>query len=201
MTADNTIGDSTGFYNRISCFYPLINVFLGSHKKILFKELEKNHAGKLLDIGVGCGAHLHRYGNHEVTGIDSSEAMLKAASKNATKRHVLLKMHGEDMEFGDACFDYIVIAHTIAVARDPEKMLEEAFRVLKPGGRLYVLNHFTPAGMLKYLDRLIRPYAKLFYFRSYFFIEDVNMFDKFRLEKVYDLGYFNYYKLLILQKP
>lgn len=190
---------TANFYNRFSFFYPFVDFFLKGHKRRLLHEINKEPAGKLLEIGVGNGKHLIAYKSHQVIGIDTSLAMLEMARKQKGD-FTLLQMSGEDLTFKDQSFDYIVLSHVIAVVNDPEKVLEEVHRVLKPKGKVYILNHFTPNNWLRHIDRLFNSISGLFRFRSVFYIESLATIQKFRLLKAISFGKLSYFKLLIYTK-
>ncbi len=189
------------FYNRFSFFYPLVDLFLKRQKKQLFREVNSLPPGKLLEIGIGNGAHFKYYHKHQVTGIDSSEKMLALARKQANKNMELLLMNGEQLSFPDQQFDYIVLSHVVAVVANPEKLLEEAYRVVKPGGQIFILNHFTPNNCLKHIDKAFSFIAKRFHFRSAFYVDDLRALKKFTLLKEAGFGQLSYFKLLIYRKP
>ena len=157
--------------------------------------------GRLLEIGVGNGSHLPLYAGHYVTGIDISAAMLSKAQRFTCDNVRLLLMDGEALSFPDACFDYVVMSHVLAVTRDPDKLLAQVYRVLKPGGKLFILNHFTPANWLGYVDRAFQPFSSLLHFRSSFYLQDVKGLQRFSLLKQTELGTGSYFKLLIFCKP
>ena len=90
------------FYNKFSLFYPLVDVFLWPQKKVLLDEINHLPDGKLLEIGVGNGAHLRLYKKHNVIGIDTSAAMLAVAAKRNPDNAELLQMNGEALLFDDA---------------------------------------------------------------------------------------------------
>lgn len=189
------------FYNYFSFLYPIVDVFLKPQKNILFKEVNAMPNGKLLEIGVGNGAHFKHYKKHEITGIDTSATMLEIARKNRSGHISILEMSGEAIKFSDEAFDYIVLSHVIAVVDNPQLLLAEAYRVLKPGGQVFILNHFTTDNWLRYIDQSLRQIAKLLHFKSVFRIEDIPEIKKFELRKRINLGIASYFKLLIYQKP
>ncbi|MBD2703132.1 class I SAM-dependent methyltransferase [Spirosoma sp. BT702] len=189
------------FYNKFSVFYPLVDFFLRPQKTRLFDEVNQLPAGNLLDIGVGNGANLPLYKKHRVTGIDTSFEMLSIASKRYHKQVRLLLMNGEDLLFGDGQFDYVVLSHVIAVVDNPEQLVEEVFRVLKPNGRLFILNHFTPNNWLKQVDFAFRIFARMVHFKSVFYIHELTTIRRFKLLKEVRFGSASYFKLLIYQKP
>ena len=192
---------SRKFYDRFFFLYPLADIFLMRQKRRMAREINLMDAGKLLEIGIGTGSHLPLYKNHQITAIDTSSAMLRQAAMNTSDRDVLLQMDAEKLSFPDNYFDYLVLSHVIAVVEQPETVLNEAFRVLRPGGRLFLLNHFTPSNSLRYVDQLIRPVAALFHLRSVFHETDLKGLKEFKLLDTKILGPFSYFKLLIYQKP
>lgn len=190
----------SGFYNKIRFFYPLINLFLLKQRIALIQEINSYPKGNLLEIGVGDGSHLPLYKGHQLTGIDISVSMLKKAKQRNVANANLLLMDGEALEFPDASYNYIVLSHVLAVAGDPEKLLQEIHRVLIPGGTLFILNHFTPETWLSRIDKAIQPLSRLLHFRSYFKIEKIGGLQSFTLEKKEGFGIHDYFQLLIYSK-
>jgi len=188
------------FYDFVAWFYPAIDIFLKGKKKQMIKEVNELPKGSILEIGVGNGKHLHRYKSHTITGIDISARMLSFAQKRKNGHICLIKMNAEHLEFGNEFFDYVVISHTIAVVDKPEKVLQEVHRVLKPNGKLILLNHFTPSNLLKYIDKVFENFSKWFRLKSLFYMSDLKSLDKFIIRKEKKLGLFAYYKLLIMNK-
>lgn len=188
------------FYNRFSLFYPLVDFFLRPQKRLLLDEINCLPFGQLLEIGIGSGAHLRQYTSHRITGVDTSAAMLALADKNKSSNVELLQMNGENLEFADDTFDYVVLSHVIAVVDHPNQLMTEASRVLRPNGRLFILNHFTPNNSLKYLDRSFQFLSRRFHFRSVFYTQDLEPLNKLLLLKEVVFGPFSYFKLLIFKK-
>jgi phosphatidylethanolamine/phosphatidyl-N-methylethanolamine N-methyltransferase len=193
---------STGtFYNRISFLYPAINYFLQGQRKVLIKEVNSTLPGKLLEIGIGNGSHLPLYTSHQIIGIDISEAMLRKAQRFKSDNMELLLMNGENLLFSEACFDYVVVAHVLAVAKNPVQLLEQVYKVLKPGGKLFILNHFTPDNWLKYVDWAFQPLSTFLHFKSFFYLHTIKGIQRFCLLKQTEVGMCSYFKLLIFCKP
>lgn len=191
---------TANFYNKFSTFYPLIDLFLKPQKKRLFHEINRQPFGKLLEIGVGNGTHLPLYKTHAVTGIDTSLKMLEIAKNHKAGNTQLLQMDGENLLFEGETFDYVVLSHTIAVVDNPDRLLEEAYRVLQPDGKIFILNHFTPDNWLKYVDYSFHSFSKIFHFKSVFHIESLNSISKLKLLEEIRFGAFSYFKLLIYCK-
>jgi len=195
------VGKQTdSFYNRFSFFYPLADAFLKGYKRVLFQEINKQPFGQLLEIGIGNGRHLPMYRTHNITGIDTSFNMIEIARIHQTEHVELLQMNGEALAFKDNSFDYVVLSHVIAVVDNPETLLAEVGRVLKPNGKLFILNHFTPNTWMKYVDYSFQFLSNMFHFKSVFFITQLANIKKFSLLKEISFGRHAYFKLLIYSK-
>lgn len=196
----NVINKTSAFYDKIYFFYPVIDVFLKPQKSNLCKEVNSFPSGNLLEIGIGNGKHLPLFQNHKITGIDISPKMLKMAKKQEVSGVKLIQMDGENLQFNHHHFDYIVLSHTIAVVHNPEKLFKEIYRVLKPNGHIFILNHFTPKNWLRYIDYSFNLISNMFHFKSKFSIEDMTYLQKFKLIKETTYKPLSYFKLLIFSK-
>jgi ubiquinone/menaquinone biosynthesis C-methylase UbiE len=100
---------------------------------------------KILDVGTGPGivANLLSDLGHDVTGVDVSESMIKKAMENSDALHHSLELvqgDGERLPFESGSFDAVVNRYVLWTLPDPMKALAEWRRVLKPGGRLVVVD-------------------------------------------------------------
>ena len=116
--------------------------------------------GKILEVGVGTGLSFDDYdASTEITGIDMSEPMLtKARAKMVSGRypHVkdVLQMDAHKMSFPDATFDCVVAQFVITLVANPEQVLSECHRVVKPGGRIILVNHlYSEVGVAAAIER------------------------------------------------
>jgi len=95
----------------------------------------------------------------EVTGIDLCAPMLaKARQKMASGRYPHVKdvqlMDAHRMAFADATFDCVVAQFVITLVADPEQVLSECHRVVKPGGRSSSVNHlYSEVGIAAAVER------------------------------------------------
>lgn len=103
---------------------------------------------KILELGAGTG----RYGlffaklGFEYTGIDITPKMLEVAKEKAEDEGVnikLLEMDAHKLGFKKCTFDSVFCDRTFKFFQDPIKVLEEAYRVLKPNGKM-IVNAETP---------------------------------------------------------
>lgn len=93
--------------------------------------------GKLLDIGCGTGLFVERYVGDErsAVGLDISGKMIERARHRCRGCDYAVGT-GERIPFHDSTFDAVSSLLVFSYIREPEAMLNEAFRVLKPGGAL-----------------------------------------------------------------
>lgn len=98
--------------------------------------------GDVLDLASGDGvlAELLSARARHVTGLDISSTVVAAARKRLSGHHNVKMQTGDmhDLPFPAARFDHVFAQHALPYARDPQRVLNEAARVLRPGGRLIV---------------------------------------------------------------
>jgi SAM-dependent methyltransferase len=107
------------------------------HPEILESEIRAIKAlglnGLGLDVGVGTGIFASRV---EVPiGIDASKQMLKISRKRGIQ---VVRALAECLPFLDEEFDYVLMTVTLCFLDNPETVLKEIFRILKPNGVLVV---------------------------------------------------------------
>jgi SAM-dependent methyltransferase len=107
--------------------------------------------GELLDIGTGTGRMLRLLGVAAETavGIDISREMLVLARSNlhaAGLDHLSVRQGNMyQLRFADGSFDTVTIDQVLYQAEQPGEVLREAARVLRPGGRLLLVEFLTGA--------------------------------------------------------
>ena len=107
---------------------------------------------RVLDVGVGTGLELPMFpaGTH-VVGIDLVETMLRRAGERVRRErlgHVmgLAAMDATRMAFADGQFDGAIVPYVLTVVPDPDAMMGEVARVVRPGGTIVLVNHFGADG-------------------------------------------------------
>src|SRR5580698_3241535 len=111
--------------------------------------------GEVLVVGVGTGLELGLLPkNLRITGIDLSAPMLKLARERVAKGALgqvkaLHIMDAGALEFPDARFDVALAPYVMSVVPSPARALDEMWRVLRPGGQMVLMNHFSAEGGLR----------------------------------------------------
>ncbi|WP_017555656.1 class I SAM-dependent methyltransferase [Nocardiopsis baichengensis] len=104
--------------------------------------------GRTLEVAVGTGRSLGLYPEDtELTGVDLSPGMLDRARARAARLGVqadLREGDAQDLPFPDASFDTVVCALSLCSVQDVEQAVAEMRRVLRPGGRMLLLDHVRP---------------------------------------------------------
>jgi phosphatidylethanolamine/phosphatidyl-N-methylethanolamine N-methyltransferase len=105
--------------------------------------------GEILVVGVGTGLELGLMpDNVRVTGIDLSAPMLKIARQRVTKKALgqVAALHIMDagaLDFSGEQFDVVLAPYVMSVVPSPARALDEMWRVLRPGGQMVLMNHFS----------------------------------------------------------
>lgn len=116
--------------------------------------------GEVLEIGVGTGRNLEHYPETiRLTGIDLSPPMVDIARRRTSTlgREVDLRVgDAQALEFADESVDTVVFTLSLCSIPDDRQALREAKRVLRPGGRLLLLEHVaSPRWPLRAVQRLL----------------------------------------------
>lgn len=144
-------------FDNISGRYDLLNHFLSLNidkiwRKNAIKELVSIQPKRILDVATGTGdlaiASL-KLNPEEVVGIDISNGMLDVGREKMKTRSLdhkikMLEGDSEDIQFEDHYFDAITVGFGVRNFENLDKGLKEMNRVLKPNGKLVVLEFSKP---------------------------------------------------------
>ncbi|MGB3802088.1 MAG: bifunctional demethylmenaquinone methyltransferase/2-methoxy-6-polyprenyl-1,4-benzoquinol methylase UbiE [Lewinella sp.] len=117
-------------------------------RKKLIAELDEDRHQLVLDVATGTAdvaiQTILRTGAKHVTGVDLSEGMLAYGRKKVTAagledRIKLEQGDSENLPYADESFDAVTVAFGVRNFENLEKGLSEMRRVLKPGGKLVIL--------------------------------------------------------------
>ncbi len=152
-------------YDRIAPVYDALEwvmelLFFRRWRRQLWDQVP---AGRVLEVGVGTGKNVeHHREEHEVVGIDLSPNMLARARRRAQELGAAVELREADVQnlpFDDASFDAVVASFVFCSVPDPVLGLREVRRVLKPTGKLVLLEHVVSpnpvlAKLMSWLDFL-----------------------------------------------
>ena len=157
-------------FNNISGRYDFLNHFLSLGidklwRRKAVKQLKELNPNKILDIATGTGDFalaLLKLKPKEIIGVDISKGMLSVGTNKMKKKKVdgIIKLElgdSENLPFEDNSFDAITVAFGVRNFEDLEKGLSEMKRVLRPDGKVIILEFSKP----KYF-----PIKQLFSFYS-----------------------------------
>jgi len=114
-------------------------------EKAIEKALGDQPVGRLLDIGTGTGRMIELLGPKaaQATGVDKSSEMLRLARVKLEAAGIPSNLRQADMyalPLADGSADSVLIHQVLHYAQNPAGALAEAARVLRPGGRLLVVD-------------------------------------------------------------
>jgi ubiquinone/menaquinone biosynthesis C-methylase UbiE len=144
---------------------------MGFFERILFADGREwacsQVRGEVLEIAVGTGRNLPFYASGvDLTGIELSPEMLAIGLKRAEElgRDIALRIgDAQQLEFADESFDTVIITFALCTIPDDRSAAGEALRVLRPGGRLVLLEHVrSPSLPVRAVQRLLDPLSVRF---------------------------------------
>jgi SAM-dependent methyltransferase len=101
----------------------------------------RHHQGeRVLEIGCGTGCDLLQFAKHGAiaTGVDITPRHLELAHSRVGELAKVREADARQLPFPEASFDYVYSHGVIHHSDEPRKIVEELFRVLRPGGRFNV---------------------------------------------------------------
>jgi phosphatidylethanolamine/phosphatidyl-N-methylethanolamine N-methyltransferase len=178
----------------------------GRYHKHIGYFVRAQGARRVLEIGVGTGLSLRHYpAGTSVAGIDICPRMLAKAEERKSKGVAadvdLQLVDGEQLPFQDQVFDAVIMLFVISVTPDPERLLSEVFRVMKPQGTALIINHFAGVRGLAWLERLFEPLAKVVGFQSNLALRRVVKATPMRAISVQPLPPMGFFTMVHLQRP
>jgi phosphatidylethanolamine/phosphatidyl-N-methylethanolamine N-methyltransferase len=195
-------------YARWAPIYdPIFGVITAVAQRATVAVLNKLPDGRLLEVGVGTGITLPRYRKgHRITGIDLSPDMLVRAHKRVARLgldqvEALHEMDAGHLTMADASYDAAVAMFVMTVVPDPQRVLSELIRVVRPGGRVVLVNHFSAeAGLRMSVEKWMTRFAASLGWNPDFPIATVLGRPQLRLLDKRRLPPFGLYTLLVFER-
>jgi demethylmenaquinone methyltransferase / 2-methoxy-6-polyprenyl-1,4-benzoquinol methylase len=119
-------------------------------RRALVDAIDARSADRVLDVATGTGmvakAVHDRYGC-SVVGLDQSADMLAVARSRDGVYEAVVEGRAERLPFPDASFDHVTFTYLLRYVDDPAATMLELARVVKPGGRIAMVEFALPRGL------------------------------------------------------
>ena len=139
---------------------------LGAHrlwKKELIDLMNIQLTDTIIDVGSGTGdlidLILNKKKTNSIYSIDLNDEMLQYGKKRFKNKNVhFVKANAENLPFKNNFFDKYIVSFCLRNVTDIKKALNEALRILKPGGTFYCLEFSSPKSSL--INSIYKSYKK-----------------------------------------
>jgi ubiquinone/menaquinone biosynthesis C-methylase UbiE len=160
---------------------------------LILKNIKAGKSVKVCDFCCGPGNNIELLRNKvgEIYGIDASKDMIKICTKKfQNNRTVRLKLASiTDTKLKSGYFDYIIIRLGLHHVKDKQKVMDEAYRMLKPKGKFIIID--------KYYLSLFELYTKGFY--KLIFQKNPAIFEEYMVSKEANEKLFSTVKFKIIK--
>ena len=157
-------------FSDVASNYDLMNdvMSFGAHrlwKKIFINLVNPSKDDKIIDVGSGSGDLVleiqKKYLNTKIDVVDLNKEMLKEGKKRIRKGKVKFYLqNAENLYFESNTYDKYLISFCLRNITNIDKALQEALRVLKPGGKFFCMEFSKPTSI---------PLSKIYsYYKSNF---------------------------------
>lgn len=128
----------------------------------LLDRMELGTGTRILNVGCGTGILeqklLRADGPHTIVGVDASSNMVKRAQAKVGNHPAVTirRATASDLPFGDDSFDVVVTVSVLHYLKDPVACLREIRRVLRPTGRVFVVDWSCDYTIMRLRDAVLR---------------------------------------------
>ena len=194
-------------YSELAPLYDKVfgKIFYNRLEQVI-EDLDIPPGAKVLEVGAGTGTSFPAYPTHcDITGVDLAPDMLARArqkiNENGWSHLKVMEMNALALDFSDNTFDYVTAFHVVTVVPDPIRMIAEAKRVCKPGGRIVIVNHFTSDfPLLGTLTEALDPITRWLGWRTDLKLKPFIQTSNLKVEKIYKLSKASLYTVLLCRK-
>ncbi len=142
-------------------FFPRLETRVSKSFSRYKEKLLETCRGEVLEIGFGAGLSLPFYGPavSRLVAVEPNAGMRRMADMGSVSFPVELKEGvAESIPFPESSFESAVSLLTLCTVQDLEKTISELYRVLRPKGRLFFLEHtLQPKGFMRSVQKKIQP--------------------------------------------
>jgi len=141
------------------------------------QRLNQSSPQHILINGIGTGLDIPFLPRqHNYTATDLTPAMLEKCKDRLSDNNIDINLHTADvmqLPFDDNHFDTVLMNLILAVVPSPLKALQEACRVVKPGGKIYIMDKFIRPGQFAPTRRLLNLFMRHIATRTDVVFEDL----------------------------
>jgi SAM-dependent methyltransferase len=146
---------SRGFFDDLDQYH-----FEKLHHLLRLVDFDGHRGERVLEIGCGAGVDLARFakGGALVTGVDLAKSAVDLAEANFRQQGLEGEFRvadGEQLPFPDNAFDVVYAHGVVQYTANPRRLVGEAWRVLKPGGRA-IFQVYNRISWLNALSKLMK---------------------------------------------
>lgn len=170
-------------------------------------EMRLRPGDRVLDLGVGTGASLELLPEEVyAVGLDLSGGMLKRArcklDEMGRENVHLVQADALLPPFADQSFDHVLISHVVSVVSDPRKLMAWVGRVVKPAGRVVIVNHFRSTHrLLGWLETKLSPMFMRLGWRTDLSLHDLVGNGPLRLEYQFKIAPVDLWQIVVMSPP
>jgi SAM-dependent methyltransferase len=146
---------SRGFFDDLDQYH-----FEKLHHLLRLVDFDGHRGQTVLEVGCGAGVDLARFakGGATVTGVDLSSSAIDLARANFAQQGLTADLRvadGEQLPFAEASFDFVFAHGVVQYTANPQRLIDEVRRVLKPGGNA-VFQVYNRISWLNALSKLMQ---------------------------------------------
>jgi len=146
---------SRGFFDDLDQYH-----FEKLHHLLRLVDFEGSRGKAVLDVGCGAGVDLARFARHGAvcTGVDLSKSAIDLARANFEQQGLAANLrvaNGEALPFPDNSFDVVFAHGVVQYTAEPQRLVDEVRRVLKPGGQA-IFQVYNRISWLNALSKLMK---------------------------------------------
>ncbi len=156
--SENKKGQISKMFNNIAPYYDLMNRVLSLRRDVTWRrkgieKLKDINPQKVLDVATGTADVALEIANtlspKQIIGVDISTEMLEVGRQKIRKKNLdglieLREADSENLPFQDNTFDAVTVAFGVRNYENLKKGMSEMNRVLKPGGKIMILEFSQP---------------------------------------------------------
>ena len=146
---------SRGFFDDLDQYH-----FEKLHHLLRLVPFDTSKGQAVLEVGCGAGVDLARFakGGARVTGVDLTQSAIDLARANFEQQGLAADLRvadGEALPFPDAAFDLVFAHGVVQYTANPQRLVDECRRVLKPGG-LAIFQVYNRVSWLNALSKVMK---------------------------------------------